>query len=822
VVAIAAGHGKLLVAMRSGKLAVLDAASAKLLKTIEVPKLTDVALLDEKHARAIQDGKIIEVDLESGAVKSLITPDLGKPVAIAVDADGNSVVADAGPDSQVKTYSPDGKRVYTCGKKGGRPIRGAFDPQAMMRVTSVAVDAKGAIWVTENWNYPRRVSVWGRDGKLVRDYVGNTGYAGSGCLLHETDPGLAYVGPVELALDHAKRSWSVRRILWVPDEAAGETFDADPLAHATCQQIDSAASGKPRHYFYRSSCGVNTAHVVYMERENGWQPVAAIGLVNSISGRVNRYPEKVLENPSGEFEGLSPYDGYFWNDANGDGKVQRAECVIVKSKGERERGLQLDSGWGTRIGADLGFYTRGLMHYKPIRFTEDGAPVYGPESMARFGPEESGDVVAVADENLLLCLSHNKYPARTTGMLGIDGETGAIRWSYPNLYPGVHGSHNATMPKPGLLIGPLKICGVAQVNETIGRVFVLRGNLGQDFFMTTDGLFVGALFQDGRLPGDSLPDKEASLNGMPMEGFTHGSEPFNGWFGKQSDGKIRELVGFPREAAMILEIKGLDTIKRLTAPEVKATAALLAQAAVDNEARATAGGQTKSYTIKRLPTAPAIDGSGKDWGDQPAMPIVCEGRPEKAAARLACDEKNLYVLFDVQDASPWKNEGKDVKRLFKTGDAVDLYLGPEQPGKKRTDPGAGDVRIVLSQLDGKPVAVLMRPVDPKATADTKHRYHSPVGDRDFDRVEILAAAMVAIQKRDGGYRVEAAVPWSALGFTPKSGLKLAGDVGVISSDAQGTINIARTCWSNPHTNLVSDLPHEAWLYPAEWGTFTVE
>jgi hypothetical protein len=45
---------------------------------------------------------------------------------------------------------------------------------------------------------------------------------------------------------------------------------------------------------------------------------------------------------------------------------------------------------------------------------------------------------------------------------------------------------------------------------------------------------------------------------------------------------------------------------------------------------------------------------------------------------------------------------------------------------------------------------------------------------------------------------------------------------VISSDAQGTINIARTCWSNPHTNLVSDLPQESWLYPASWGEFTTE
>jgi hypothetical protein len=61
----------------------------------------------------------------------------------------------------------------------------------MARMSSVAVDAKGAVRVVENWNFPRRVGVWGRDGKLVRDYIGNTGYGGTGCYLHDQRPDLA-------------------------------------------------------------------------------------------------------------------------------------------------------------------------------------------------------------------------------------------------------------------------------------------------------------------------------------------------------------------------------------------------------------------------------------------------------------------------------------------------------------------------------------------------------------------------------------------------------------------------------------------------------
>jgi hypothetical protein len=49
-----------------------------------------------------------------------------------------------------------------------------------------------------------------------------------------------------------------------------------------------------------------------------------------------------------------------------------------------------------------------------------------------------------------------------------------------------------------------------------------------------------------------------------------------------------------------------------------------------------------------------------------------------------------------------------------------------------------------------------------------------------------------------------------------------GDAGFISSDALGTLNVARTYWSNQATNLTNDLPSEAWLYPAAWGEFKFE
>jgi len=833
VTAMAVRGGRLALAMSAGRIAILDAASAKLLNAFDAADPTALAYDAKGRLYALLGGRLHRIGTKTGKAEAIPTPTLGEPAAIAADNDGNIAVADVGADSQVKVYSPEGKLAYTCGRKGGRPVRGAFDPQAMMRMSSVAVDSGGRVWVVESWNYPRRVSVWGPDGKLVRDYIGNTGYAGTGCYLHDQDPSLAYCGPIEIKLDRAHRTWNVSRILWLPDREKGECFGIQTGSAVHPQRFTSDAGGKRREYLYAHDPRDGGGQVVYMERGGHWQPVAAVCLVGHVSGRFNRSGQ-IVEEPDGQFKDLNAKDGVFWSDRNADGRVQRSECEIVRTErpgelvGSKKRvshgepALSLHNGWGGRIGTDLTFYTDGLIRYRPVGFTDDGAPIYGTKGMERFGPDDRGDLVPVPEEDLLLCVSFKNYADRTTGVLGIDTRTGKLLWSYPNCFPGVHGSHRATMPECGLVIGPLKICGVAKVSRGIGRVFVMRGNLGEDFFMTTDGLYVGAMFQDGRLPGESLPAKEASLRGMPMEAFSHGSEPFNGWFGRQGDGKIRMTCGFAREAAMILEVKGLETIRRFKGPDVVLDQKTILKADAENGARALAAAKPKTYTVRRMASPPTIDGDPREWRDLPTMGIDRQRQPARTTARIAYDSANLYVLFDVADASPWRNEGRDYTRLFKTGDAVDVQLATRGGAEKRRDPAAGDVRIVLAQLDGKPAAVLMRPIDPGAPKDKRVKYHSPVADKVFDRVEVLADAKVAVRVQSGRYRLEAAVPLKALGFAAKAGLKLRGDVGVIASDSQGTVNTARTYWANPHTNLVSDLPHEAWLYPQAWGELLFE
>jgi len=820
----------LVLAMSGGKLGLLHPVTAELRRTIDAPNVQAVALGDA-GLFYVDGERLYAVDTNSGKSRAIKTPGVERAGRIAIDRDGNLLVIDTGADSQVKAYNGEGELIYTVGDKGGRPIRGKWQPTGLLNVSDVAVDKDGRIWVVEHYAYPRRVSVWRRPAttdraELVRDYVGNATYAGSGGHLHPTDPSLAYWGPVEMKIDREAHEYEVTRILWVPDREKGEAF---PMLHhsghwfANPILFTSDASGEPRTYAYMNE---RLYHAIYMERGDVFEPVAAVTVVGAVSGKIARSRE-VVEPPSGEFEGLNAWDGIIWNDLNGDAAVQRNECIVFPARQERGRmvsDLPMGHYWGGRPDDDLSLYVDGVHRIRPVHFAEDGAPVYARPSIEKLPTDDVGQYYPIDEAGVLVWMSKRGYPRASQGIRGLDLKTGRELWSYPDLYPGVHGSHRAPMASPGLVIGSLKALGAAKVNDEVGHVFAIRGNLGQDYFFTADGLFVGALFQDGRLPGDSFPATEAALEQMPLGGMSEGGEPFNGWFGRQNDGVIRMLTALQaRQACTVIRITGLETIARFEAEAIELDTPALVAAERDNAARAAADETTPGYTLKPLTSAPTIDGKNGDWRGVPPMKIDRPRNPNKATVRLAYDDDHLYAFFDVIDPSPWLNRGRELATLFKTGDAVDIKLGvdPDAPAN-RADPVAGDMRLLLAPWRNGVATVLMQPVDPDAAESKRYRYESPVMTKMFDRVETIDAADVAVSTGENGYQVEAAIPLGAIGWSPESGRTIRGDVGVISSDAEGMVNVARTYWSNRMTNIVNDLPSEAALTPRFWGEITVE
>jgi hypothetical protein len=167
------------------------------------------------------------------------------------------------------------------------------------------------------------------------------------------------------------------------------------------------------------------------------------------------------------------------------------------------------------------------------------------------------------------------------------------------------------------------------------------------------------------------------------------------------------------------------------------------------------------------------------------------------------------------------NAGKDFTHLFITGDSVDLQLGTDpQADPKRKAAVPGDLRLLISVLDGKPVAVLYRW---KATGETRPQtFTSPWRAEKVADVRLVKDADIRIQRYGSGYRVEAAVPLAALGFAPQPGKTYKLDLGVIYSDANGNSRTARVYWANKATGLVNDVPGEIMAQPNLWGSAQLE
>ena len=345
---------------------------------------------------------------------------------------------------------------------------------------------------------------------------------------------------------------------------------------------------------------------------------------------------------------------------------------------------------------------------------------------------------------------------------------------------------------------------------------MIRGNLGEDYYLTTDGVFVDILTKDGRIPGIPRPENEEALRALSFASLCGRGEHFSGLISRQADGVVRCTGALPADQACnIIRIEGLESIRRFTAPDLNLTEATLVKADRDTTRRSLAAARPpEPYTI----AAARKDAKGQvDWKPVKPLRIANDGQPVTADFRAAYDNDNLYVSYNVNDPTPWKNGGNEYRLLFKTGDCVDFQLSPS--GNKTGKAVAGDLRVLMANFNGKPAAVLLKPVAPGAPASDKHNFTSPVMTVTFDQVKLLTDVTPTVAVRGDGYTVTAALPWAVLGVEPQAELKLRGDAGFILSDPTGTINTARVYWSNKSTGLVMDQPGEAIITPQGFGDF---
>jgi hypothetical protein len=104
-------------------------------------------------------------------------------------------------------------------------------------------------------------------------------------------------------------------------------------------------------------------------------------------------------------------------------------------------------------------------------------------------------------------------------------------------------------------------------------------------------------------------------------------------------------------------------------------------------------------------------------------------------------------------------------------------------------------------------------VAPGAPAADAMTFDSPIGSVKFDQVIDVSDQVTLTKNGTGGYQI--AVPLDLLGIRFHSGERHLGDIGLLQGDGSWTSR--RIYWNNQDTSMVSDVPTEARLQPANWG-----
>ena len=794
--AIALHAGRLAVAVaKERRLLVLNAETGDVLKDWkDMPEGMTALVFTKDGALLLVAGAVVyDVDAASGRPAKRIEG-LDEPQGIVCDAEGNVYVSQAGKTQQVWVFDASGRKVREIGKRGGRPEVGRFDAKGMREPRQIAIDAQGRLWVTESTFQPKRTSVWSREGELVFDLVGTTGYAAGG-IVNPFDHTRGFSELVEYAIDAGEQT--CRPLSTLPD-ALGTGME----------RIRKIVRVEGREYAEATSTARDASMVkLYVREADGsWRHCAEwgnVGLGKSMDDAGNRDWNRKFAGPlwEGRFG-----KAFLWVDRDDDGQARREEIETKDARLGRYY-------WGQMINDELAVAeavagSTEFLVFKPEGFTAAGTPRFAFGKVGVIKP-----ATAMSGEGMIAVGRGGRLYLNQTPLMGL-GPDGRVLWTYPSDYVSVHGSHRAPAAAPGLLIGPSSFYGTAFINKEVGEVFYLNGNLGQNYLFTEDGLWVQSLYNDCRgwfdVPARAVP-------GMPCDAMTAGGESFGGGFCRSDDGKFYTVGG--GTSAVVMEITGLDTLARFGV-EVKVTDQDAVAAQEIKVKRAARRMAAKVYVVKAAAGPLPTEGDLAAWDMGKNTIEIQTGRQKVATIKAAYDAENLYLGYEVRDGSPLKNAGQDERLMFIAGDCVDLMLRTD-PKAKDAGPARGDVRLLMTVRDGKPLAVLYEPVVPGTKKEDRVAFSSPWRTVHMDRVRVVEFPL-AMKAIPGGYAVTAAVPLKLLGLESLAGQTLRGDFGILGSDSAGRECTSRNYWSNKTTNSTNDVPDEAIMAPALWGELRFE
>ncbi len=236
-------------------------------------------------------------------------------------------------------------------------------------------------------------------------------------------------------------------------------------------------------------------------------------------------------------------------------------------------------------------------------------------------------------------------------------KNGVPLWSYPNLWPGLHPSHNAPEPdRPGEIIGLTKLLGPSVTPKgEAGELLALNGNKGNVYLFTIDGLFVATLFKDSRRASWNAPK---AIVGQDMLSYSLGEAFFFPTITQAVDGNI-----YLQGNTSLMRLEGLDKIKRLPPSTVQVTVARLEEAQrylLQRAAHPTDEAATLTVAVRPSAASLRVDGRLDDWKEGDFVQI-----DSRTKAALAISDDHLFAAFKTNDPNLLQNHPEALQNILR-------------------------------------------------------------------------------------------------------------------------------------------------------------
>jgi hypothetical protein len=851
---LAAYDGLLIVSLpKMDELLLVDAALSRVLGTFPIPKPGGLFADDRGELFVVSQKQLLKMAIPEGARSGealgkpqiVVAQGLENPQQVTMDSAGNLYISDWGASNQVKVFSPHGRFLSSIGT-AGVPASGRYDPKLMHHPKGITIDSRNQLWVAEEDFQPKRLSLWSLDGRLLRAFYGPAAYGGGGNL-DPKDKTLFYLDGMTFRLN-----WNTGESSLIEIQHRTEV-DKQPLRPLSFGDAPSSPFQEPGGRYKGAGASENPDFPIYFGGHKYWTnaynsdpmngtalvgvwinrdgvavPVAAFGRADARQLFLTAAFRSHVPIPQGDSSKPVDLSGYTfaWSDLNDDGIAEPEEVTMVPG-----------SVHAVTVSPNLELTTDTAMSYEPVAFTAGGAPIYDLSQGKMLcpltqRPTSTGGGQVLATEDDWTVLTTGPKPFASQSLAG--AQHGTAKWSYPSLWPGLHASHISPLPEfPGELIGTTRLLGPSfqlQARRDV-ELWAINGNKGSIYIFTTDGLFVATLFKDSRLPSASWAQQSNAIRGMSVTNMTTGEENFWPSITQTADGNVYVVTDFPA----IVRVDGLDSIRRLPSSTIRVTAEVLNKAkdyfkTAEFSRQATAAApSTLTIPIQAVPLP--LDDQPSKW--DPKLFVTIDERWQQVGdwgrtklqtqAALTVAGDRLFAAFRTNDPHAIENSGASLQTLFNTGGGLDLMLATSPPyDPQRKSPALGDIRLLVSLVKGKPVAVLYRPVAATAPRNSAV-FESPLGTLKFDDVENVSD-YVQLAKENASSTTgtssgdfEFSIPLSILGLNPTPGTELRGDIGLLRGD--GIRTIQRVYWSNKATGLASDIPSEAELTPQLWGRF---